>query len=228
MPLTSRLALLPDNARVVNNDFAIVVGDLVSRGTPEQFAEYYVPPIRRHCDFPVLPVPGNHDIRGKGEAYEDFLYEIVLGDEQLPEHVESESALLYDPDANRLYYASDTMLVVVDGAADTIIARFNVAKSRSVLTFSRASHRLYHAGLSAIDVFNCPPPVHAAIGETGPTLISREITLLGTNPADLIDVTGRRVLRLTPGLNRLDALPAGVYYLHRPIDRYTQKVILRP
>jgi predicted phosphodiesterase len=53
-------------------DFAIVVGDLVSRGTPEQFAEYYAPPIRRHCDFPVLPVPGNHDIRDKGEAYEEL------------------------------------------------------------------------------------------------------------------------------------------------------------
>jgi DNA-binding beta-propeller fold protein YncE len=138
------------------------------------------------------------------------------------------AALLYEPDANHLYYTYDTMLVVVDGTADTIIARFSVTRSWAGLAFSRASHRLYHAGYSEIVVFHCPPPTHAAIGETGPTLISREITLLGTNPADLIDVTGRRVLRLTPGPNRLHTLPAGVYYLHRPIDRYTQKVILRP
>jgi DNA-binding beta-propeller fold protein YncE len=138
------------------------------------------------------------------------------------------TALLYDPDANRLYYTYDTVLVTVDGAADTVIARFNVTNGWAGLAFSRISHRLYHAGRSEIAVFHCPPPVHAAIGETGPTLISREITLLGIHPADLIDVTGRRVLRLKPGLNRLDALPAGVFYLLRPIDRYTQNVILRP
>jgi predicted phosphodiesterase len=51
-------------------DFAVVLGDLVARGKEKLFEEYFIPPVLRNCEFPLLPVAGNHDIEGKGEAYE--------------------------------------------------------------------------------------------------------------------------------------------------------------
>lgn len=62
---------------------------------------------------------------------------------------------------------------------------------------------------------------------TSQTVCQSMLTLTGRQPAELVDVAGRRAAGLQPGLNDMSHVRPGVYFVRREADNTTTKVIVR-
>lgn len=87
-------------------------------------------------------------------------------------------------------------------------------------------NRIYFFGLPAVYVVRDAEPEFVAQGKTGPTLVGRNVSLLGAKDATLVDAVGRKVMTLHPGRNRLVGLAPGAYFVLREGDPKAQKVVL--
>jgi len=137
--------------------------------------------------------------------------------------------LAHSPASNRLYCIdAEGGVAVVDCRTNEVVRRFDedrFGEVREVLVDEEGG-RVYVANSDNLAVFSDPAPAHAALGEAGPTLFSRNVTLLGTRNANLVDAVGRRVAVLCPGDNDLAGIPAGIYFVCRPSDSISQKIII--
>ena len=128
--------------------------------------------------------------------------------------------LCFDVDYCRLYCTSPgtNSVVVLDGAADTIIGRIEVGSGPTAIVNDPATHRMYvaNSGDATISVIrDLRAPARPAAGVSGRIMtVERGRLLLPPQQSGwLLDISGRHVASVHPGLNDVRRLPAAVYFL---------------
>ncbi len=133
--------------------------------------------------------------------------------------------------ANRLYCTDDDagVVTVIRGyKADSILCRISVGAGPSALAWNPAYSRMYvsNSGSSSITVIRDTVGVGVEESQpqaTGPkpqATVVRGVLVLGAGSrqnagyrAELLDISGRKVLDLKPGVNDVRALAPGVYFV---------------
>ncbi len=62
---------------------------------------------------------------------------------------------------------------------------------------------------------------------TSQTICQSMLTLAGSQPADLLDIAGRKVIELKPGQNDVRHIAPGAYFVRRDADNSTAKVVVQ-
>jgi YVTN family beta-propeller protein len=141
-------------------------------------------------------------------------------------------AFCYNPTNNKVYCADgDTFVTIIDGATDSIIRTIGVGDGPCDFTWNPAQNRVYvanHRG-SSISVLR---DSGGGIAETmndergtmnaSPTIV-RGVLVLGAVDsrqntgrwAELLDIAGRKVLDLVPGVNDVRHLSPGIYFVRQ-------------
>ncbi|UCG41750.1 MAG: YncE family protein [candidate division WOR-3 bacterium] len=130
-----------------------------------------------------------------------------------------------DREQNRIYCAADgsTMLSVIDGASDQVAGSVTVGHNpMDVLSGAIPGHvyvTSFWAG--AVRVVNDATAVeedlrHPVPGSVGSVLVHHVLSPNGSEQSDLLDITGRKVMELSPGPNDIRHLAPGVYFVVTP------------
>jgi YVTN family beta-propeller protein len=144
-------------------------------------------------------------------------------------------SLLFDSLANKLYCMVNDTVKVFDGKSDSLVAEFVLAEDAYLAAWSPRWQRVFAGmGNSTVAVFHDTLPTGAgegrpkkAVGANTPTFVGRHLQLLGKHGADLLDITGRRVMSLQPGRNDIRAISPGIYFIRRDEDNSTTKVVVQ-
>jgi len=163
----------------------------------------------------------------------------ATGDSLLPTMVPAGDwpwALLYAPETDELYCADNrgNTVAVIDGSADTLKHLIGVGKKPAALAWNPAYHRLYvanydNATVSIIrDTLLGLEESVARVGRGPPraTVAGGTLLLRGSDPAVLLDVSGRVAANLKPGRNRVGHLRCGVYFARSLSTPETCKVTI--
>ncbi len=165
-------------------------------------------------------------------------------------------ALGYDS-ANGLVYcgqAQDSAVTFIDSHTDSVVGTLNVDLCANEFVPVPAHSRVYvgGGGNSSMPVIRTDPPGvedamsnEARATKPGPTVVKRVLVLneLGTRSelpgrnsalsrGALLDVSGRKVMNLTPGANDVRALAPGVYFIRQGLGTRgegpgeTRKIVL--
>lgn|GEM_PF-2663310 len=144
------------------------------------------------------------------------------------------SGMEYDPAAGQLYCTvQPNRLVVVDCESDQVATELLVGKQPGPMAVNTRQGKLYvgNGGNTSISIVRSIPRPDRAPDPSLPTVVAgRQLLLPGSMPADLLDVSGRRVAQLLPGRNDIGSVPSGVYFLrvHRELLRRVVILQRRP
>jgi len=191
----------------------------------------------------------NHGRDGAGMtvidgASDNVLAEIGIGNEFWDDNF----CMCVDPRDNLIYCANsdDTMLTIVDGARDTVVATTAVGDEPVSLFYNPQDGLVYcansnsgsisvlrsSAGIAEQHSFttgNCPRSLGVVRG------VLQVSDVLADGPKaryDLLDIGGRRVMKLQMGANDVQRLAPGVYFVREQLQATTlkpqtiQKVVL--
>jgi YVTN family beta-propeller protein len=153
-------------------------------------------------------------------ATNSVLATVVVGDEPC--------ALCYDPQDNRVYcanrYSND--VTVIDGATNGVVTTVAVGAGPCAFACNPVQNRVYVAnyGGSSISVLRDTtvgiedmPYVEARVSNSA--TVVRRVLMIGdreqktADRAELLDISGCKVLDLRPGSNDVRALAPGVYFV---------------
>jgi YVTN family beta-propeller protein len=128
-----------------------------------------------------------------------------------PRHLfcDSVSGLVYC--SNR---GSDNVTVILS-ANEQVLRTIPVQDGPTCIAASAAGDRVYviNEYRSSISVLRDAGSVTPVSGIGGATLFGHDLTLLGTKPASIYDLNGRKRGELLPGANDLKRFPAGIYFV---------------
>ncbi len=135
-------------------------------------------------------------------------------------------AFAYDSIAERLYLLNQNNSVdVIDCRRDTLIRRIDVGSEPKAIVFAPEWRRMYVANSNSASITVIKDSVRVGIAEEvafldlpgAPTIVNGAIILKpevwGDEPGMLIDVTGRAIKKLLPGVNSTHGLGKGVYFI---------------
>ena len=141
--------------------------------------------------------------------------------------------LCYDSVYDKVYVANrspsdrPSTVTVIDGATDLIVATVGVGVGPRALCLNPGQHRVYvaNASSSSISIIcTAPPGIEEHLGLKVPNpehlatvvhgaLLLPAATSRDPQAASLLDVSGRQVLSLRPGVNDVRNLAPGVYFI---------------
>jgi len=178
-------------------------------------------------------------------ACQDKMYAVIPGDTMLLAVVDCHTDQLvktlpvgagygqicFDEDYCRLYCTSPgtNRVVMLDGTADAIIGSIEVGSGPTAIVNDPATHRLYvvNSRDPTVSVIrDLRTPVRRAAGVSGriPTVERGRLLLPPAESGCLLDISGRRVASVHPGLNDVRRLRAGVYFLRLASDEEQEAV----
>ena len=146
------------------------------------------------------------------------------------------SGMCLDHTGNFVYCAAmyDTLVLVIDARVDSVVATVGLppieAAVKNPLVLNRATNRIY---VAQTDVYRSGSEIPVirdsmlvGLGElgtasparcVGPTVVSRGTPMRVSAAAELWDAAGRRAAVLKVGLNAIERLAPGVYFLRGPM-----------
>jgi YVTN family beta-propeller protein len=122
---------------------------------------------------------------------------------------------------------SDDVTVFL-GANEQVLRTIPVQDGPVNIVADAAGDRIYVINQlrSSISVLRDAGAVTPVSGIGGATLFGHDLTLLGTQPAAIYDLNGRKRGELAPGTNDLKRFPAGVYFVRLFLGRSTTAKIV--
>ncbi|MBN2538089.1 hypothetical protein JXB37_07435 [candidate division WOR-3 bacterium] len=147
----------------------------------------------------------------------------VAGRLGLPEVAD---ALGIDRNSGLACWVGESLVGFVDGRTFKARGALPVSGVLSHLVCDEIESRVFVLSVSSVVAIRGPEQGPDLWSATGPSLVGRTVRLYGSNAAALHDVTGRRVMSLVPGENRLLGLAPGTYFLVQDGRGGAQKVVL--
>jgi YVTN family beta-propeller protein len=145
------------------------------------------------------------------------------------------AALTFDSVHNYVYCLNPDRdsVTVVDAAFNTVASVVPVGDNPVALAWAPTADRMYaanHDG-SSVSVINTTPPWVAErttlpATRQPPLVVRGSLLLRGPDSALLLDVSGRRVLNLRPGVNDISGLAGGIYFLRTAAGSNSRKTLL--
>ncbi len=145
--------------------------------------------------------------------------------------------LLYQGEGDRVYVANlaDGSVTVVDAGNLMALGTIEVRSMPISMAWCPASSRLFVADnrASSISVIRDTTtgvkerPRKSESTPVGATMVRKDLPVAGTSDAVLLDITGRKVMDLSPGPNDIRHLAPGVYFVRREEDNTTTKVVIQ-
>jgi DNA-binding beta-propeller fold protein YncE len=136
---------------------------------------------------------------------------------------------------HKLYVADTAKTFVVDVFRDSVVAEFDTPYA-SEIAWNPVDSRVYVCSRrdNRIWVFR-----DEVTGESekrltasrryqgAATIVHNSLPLRWKSPAELLDIAGRRVMSLQPGINDIRHVAPGVYFVRREEDNTTTKVVIQ-
>jgi DNA-binding beta-propeller fold protein YncE len=131
-----------------------------------------------------------------------------------------------DRASNSVYWVGDSTVGFIDARTLKPAGSLRLAPLWPFAACDGDEGRVYLLGFSSAYIVHNDNPDHYLQSRTGPVLVSRDVFLYGAESASLFDATGRRLMALHPGSNRLVGVPPGAYFLLRSGAARAQKLII--
>jgi YVTN family beta-propeller protein len=148
--------------------------------------------------------------------------------------------ICYSPRNNWIYCARDTTVVVIEASTSQLQATIVVGAGSTIMLMASASSRTYVANVSSYmsvlrdDVQGIEETMNderRITKNAGPTIVGGALVLEGVGSrqntadrAELLDVSGRKILDLHTGANDVSALAPGVYFVRSTLDNRQSKM----
>jgi len=215
------LAGLPEKSRLYcGNAHSLSVYD-TRTNRPLGLVELSAQPVGLCCD----PVTGRVfcALGDSGMAVFDPETDSVVPHIAVPVPV---NALGYVRSSNSVYCVGDSAIAFIDTRTLKTTGSLRLGRLWPFAACDGDEGRVYLIGFSSAYVVHNNSPDHYLQSPTGPVLVSRDVFLYGTENASLFDATGRKLVVLRPGPNRLVGIPPGTYFLLRTGTARAQKLIV--